>query len=56
LYAQGREGNDDGAFVALNIGGSYKLTNHFSLLGSAGRSLAGEAHTLWYFALGWNWK
>ncbi len=55
VYAQGREADNEGAFVALNFGGSYKLTKHFSLLASAGHSLAGEAHTLWYFALGWNW-
>lgn len=55
VYAQGREAYDDGAFVALNFGGSYKLTEHFSLLGSVGHSIAGEAHTLWYFALGWDW-
>ena len=55
LFAQGRDEDDDQGFIALNFGGSYKLTEHFSLLASAGHSVAGEKHTLWYFALGWTW-
>ena len=55
LYAQGRDADGDAAFVALNFGGSYKVTEHFSLLASAGHSVAGGANTLWYFALGWTW-
>jgi outer membrane autotransporter protein len=55
LYAQGRDMDDDQGFVALNAGGSYKFTEHFSVLASAGHSIGGEEHTLWYFALGWTW-
>jgi hypothetical protein len=55
LFAQGRDEDNDQGFIALNFGGSYKLTEHFSLLASAGHSVAGENHMLWYFALGWTW-
>jgi hypothetical protein len=55
IFAQGRDADNDRGFIALNFGGSCKLTEHFSLLASAGHSVAGEAHTLWYFALGWTW-
>jgi hypothetical protein len=55
LFAQGRDADNDQGFIALNFGGSYKLTEHFSLLASAGHSVAGENHTLWYSALGWTW-
>lgn len=54
FYAQGRDADDDRGFVAFNFGGSYKLTDHFSLLASAGHSIAGQVHTFWYFALGWS--
>ena len=55
LYAQGRAENDDPGFAAYNFGGTYRFNEHFSLLASAGHSFAGERHTLWYFALGWDW-
>jgi hypothetical protein len=55
LFAQGRDMDDDKGFVALNFGGSYKFTDHFTVLASAGHSIAGEEHTLWYFAFGWTW-
>ncbi|MGD1089679.1 MAG: transporter [Verrucomicrobiota bacterium] len=54
-FAQGRDMDDDKGFVALNFGGSYKFTDHFSVLASAGHSIAGQEHLLWYFALGWTW-
>jgi hypothetical protein len=53
FYAQGRDADDDRGFVAFNFGGSCKLTDHFSLLTSAGHSLTGQVHTFWYFALAW---
>jgi Putative MetA-pathway of phenol degradation len=55
VFAQGRDAADDGAFLALNFGGSYQFNEHFSVLASAGHSVAGDAHTLWYFALGLDW-
>ena len=53
LFAQGRDMDNDKGFVALNFGGSYKVTDHFSILASAGHGFAGEEHMIWYFALGW---
>jgi hypothetical protein len=55
LFAQGRDTDSDQGFAALNFGGSCNLNDHFSLLFSAGHSVAGERHTLWYFGLYWTW-
>jgi len=55
LFMQGRDMDDDRGFIAANFGGSFKFTDHFSVLASAGHSIAGEAHILWYFAFGWAW-
>jgi len=55
LFAQDRDTDKDQGFAALNFGGSYNVNEHFSLLFSAGHSVAGDQHTLWYFALYWTW-
>jgi hypothetical protein len=55
IYVQGRDANSDSGFAALNFGGSIKLDEHFSLPFSAGRSVAGDLHTFWYFGLNWDW-
>jgi len=55
VYAQGHVMDDEREFIALNFGGTHKFNEHFSLLASAGHSIAGQEHTLWYFAFGWNW-
>jgi hypothetical protein len=55
IFAQGRDTNNDKGFAALNFGGSYNVTEHFSLLFSAGHSVAGDRHTLWYFGLYETW-
>lgn len=55
IFAQGQDTDHDNGFAALNFGGSYKFTDHFNLLFSAGHSIAGDQHTLWYFALYWTW-
>jgi len=55
LFAQERDAADDQGFLALNFGGAYRFNEHFSVLASAGHSVAGETHTLWYFAVGWDW-
>ena len=55
VFAQGRDTDDDKGFAALNLGGSYNVTEHFSALFSCGHSVAGDNHTLWYFALYWTW-
>jgi len=48
LFGQGRDTDGDRGFAALNLGGSCNVNEHFSLLFSAGRSIAGDRHTLWY--------
>jgi hypothetical protein len=55
FFAQGRDLDSDKGFVAVNFGGEYRFTEHFSVLASAGHSIAGQEHTLWYFAIGWDW-
>jgi hypothetical protein len=55
LFGQGRAADDDGAFLALNFGGSWQFNEHFSVLASAGHSVAGDGHLLWYFAFGLDW-
>lgn len=55
LFAQGQDTDDDRGFAALNFGGSYNVNEHFSLLFSVGHSIAGDDHTLWYFAFYWTW-
>jgi len=55
VFAQGRDTDTDHGFVALNFGGSYNFNEHFSLLFSAGHSIAGDNQTLWYSGLYWTW-
>jgi len=55
VFAQGQDADDDRGFVALNFGGSYNFTEHFSAQASAGHSIAGDEHTLWYFGFYWTW-
>jgi hypothetical protein len=55
IFAQGAAADGDKGFAALNFGGSYNLNEHFSLLFSAGRSVAGDRHTLWYFGFYSTW-
>jgi hypothetical protein len=55
LFAQGQDTDTDRGFAALNFGGQYNINEHFSLLFSAGHSIAGDEHTLWYFAFYWTW-
>jgi hypothetical protein len=55
IFAQGPDTNNDKGFGALNFGGSYKVNEHFSLLFSAGHSVAGDNHALWYFGLYGTW-
>jgi len=53
LFAQAADAVDGRGFAAVNLGGSYHFNGGFSLLFSAGRSVRGERHTLWYLALYW---
>jgi hypothetical protein len=55
LFAQGQDTDNNRGFAALNFGGQYNVDEHFSLLFSAGHSVAGDDHTLWYFGLYWTW-
>ena len=55
LWAQGQDTDNDRGYAALNLGGYYNFTEHFSLLFSAGHSVAGDSHLLWYFGLYWTW-
>ena len=42
-------------YMLLNLGGYYNVTSGFSLLFSAGHSLAGEQHGVAYLGLYWTW-
>jgi hypothetical protein len=55
VFAQGRDTDDDHGFAALNFGGSYNINEHFSLLFSAGHSVADDRHMLWYFGFYSTW-
>jgi hypothetical protein len=55
FFAQGQDADGDKGFGALNFGGSYNVTEQFSVLFSAGHSVAGDNHTLWYFGLYGTW-
>lgn len=55
VFAQGADTMDGRGFTACNLGGSYNFTAQMSLLFSAGRSISGERHTLWYLSLYWTW-
>ena len=55
LFAQGQDTDSDRGFAALNFGGSINLNKHFSLLFTAGHSVVGDDHTLWYFAFYSTW-
>jgi hypothetical protein len=55
LFAQGADTDTDRGFAALNFGGYYNVTGHFSLLFSAGHTFVGDDHTFWYFGLYWTW-
>ena len=55
IFAQGAAADGDQGYAALNLGGTYNVNEHFSLLFSAGHSIAGGEHTLWYFGFYWTW-
>jgi hypothetical protein len=53
IFTQGADAVDGRGFTAVNVGGGYHFNEGFSLLFSAGRSIRGGRHTLWYLALYW---
>jgi hypothetical protein len=55
LFAQGPDTAGGQGYAALNFGGTYTVNDYFSLLFSAGHSVAGENHTVWYSGLYWTW-
>ena len=56
IFAQGPDTDSDNGFAALNFGGFYNVTEHFSLLFTGGHTVAGDRHTLWYFGLYGTWR
>lgn len=55
VFGQGADTTTDRGFVAVNLGGSYNPSPSFSVLFSAGHSIAGDNHFLWYLGLYWTW-
>jgi hypothetical protein len=55
LFGQGADTDADRGTLEANLGGSVNFTPNFNLLFSAGHSLAGDRHLLWYLALYWTW-
>ncbi len=53
LFRQGADTPDGRGSTLGNLGGYFKFSESFNLLFSAGRSLAGERHTIWYVGLYW---
>jgi hypothetical protein len=53
LFRQGADTTDGRGSTLANAGGYLKFTENFNLLFSAGRSIAGERHTVWYLGLYW---
>jgi hypothetical protein len=53
LYWQGADAVGGPGSALANVGGSLNFTEKFSLLFSAGRSIAGARHTVWYLGLYW---
>ena len=55
VYSEEAEAAGGRGFTAANLGGSWNLTGHTSILFSVGRSFHGERHTLWYISLYRTW-
>ncbi len=55
LFAQGPDTVNAHYTVIANAGGFWNFTPDFSLLFSAGHSVAGEEHTVAYLSLYWTW-
>jgi hypothetical protein len=53
LFWQGTDAIGGRGSVLANVGGSVNFTENFNLLFSAGRSVSGEQHTVWYLGLYW---
>ncbi|MGH8182703.1 MAG: hypothetical protein ACREPH_03485, partial [Rhodanobacteraceae bacterium] len=55
VFRQNALAVDQPGYTLLNIGGYLNVTQHFSLLFSAGGSVAGVHHTVAYLGLYWTW-
>ena len=53
LFRQGADTIGGRGSTLVNLGGYLKFSDDFNLLFSAGRSVAGERHTVWYLGLYW---
>ena len=53
IFSQGAVSIPTRSFTIINAGGYYKFTKNFSLLFSAGHSVAGEQHIAGYLGLYW---
>ena len=55
LFSQGKTTDDSKATTFVNFGGFYNFNKGFSLLFTAGHSIAGERHLISYLGLYWTW-
>lgn len=55
VFRQNAQAMSERGYTLLNLGGYYNFTADFSLLFSAGRSVAGAQHTVAYLGLYWTW-
>ena len=53
LFRQEADTADGRGSTLANVGGYLKFTENFNLLFSAGRSISGERHAVWYLGLYW---
>ncbi|NNM60380.1 MAG: transporter [Legionellales bacterium] len=53
IFYQGAQATNQEAYTALNLGGTYNFTPTFSLLFSAGNSIAGQQNFISYLGLYW---
>jgi hypothetical protein len=53
LFWQGADAAGGQGSVLANVGGSVNFTQDFNMLFSAGRSVSGGRHTVWYLGLYW---
>ena len=53
IFWQGSDAVGGPGFAISNFGGSVNFSETFNLLFSAGRSISGERHTIWYLGFYW---
>jgi hypothetical protein len=56
LFRQNALAADQRGYTLLNAGGYLNFSQHFSLLFSAGGSVAGARHIVAYLGLYWTWS